>query len=252
VAVRREREIGRLFRLPIEEFVGARNELAVRLKRDGDADGAEAVRKLPKPTVAVWAVNQLADREKAGVRALLAAGTSLRKAQEATLAGRGSRDALREAQAKERAAVQELTQRAREFLGEANRAASAATLERVATTLGAAAVDDEARDALKAGRLTAELEPAGFGALAGFDLPAPESRSQAGGVRDELAERRAKKLEAQRRKRELQKQVRELEAEAREAERGAERAEAAAEDARGAADQARAAADQAAAELAEL
>jgi hypothetical protein len=252
VAVRREREIGRLFRLPIEEFVEARNELAARLKRDGDAEGAEAVRKLPKPTVAVWTVNQLADREKVGIRVLLAAGTSLRRAQEAALAGGGSSDALREAQAKERSAVQELTQRAREILGEANRAASAATLERVATTLGAAAVDDEARDALKAGRMTAELEPAGFGALAGFDLPATESRAKASGVRDELAERRAQKQAAQRRKRELQQQVRDLEAEAREAEREAERAAAAAEDALRAAERARAAADQAAAELAEL
>jgi len=252
VAVRREREIGRLFRLPIEEFVGARNDLAARLKRDGDAEGAEAVRKLPKPTVAVWAVNQLADQEKAGVRALLAAGSSLRRAQEATLAGRGSSDALREAQAKERSAVQELTQRARAILGEANRAASPATLERVATTLGAAAVDEESRDALRAGRITAELEPAGFGALAAFELPPAGSRSQAGGVRDELAERRAQKEELQRRKRELQQQVRELDAEARAAEREAERAAAAAEDARSAADRARAAADRAAAELAEL
>jgi hypothetical protein len=248
VAVRREREIDRLFRLPLEEFVAARNELAARLRREGDAEGAEAVRKLPKPTVAVWAVNQLADRDGAGIRALLSAGTALRRAQERTLRGSAGGDALREAQGKERAAVQQLTQRAREILTEAKRPASGGTLERVARTLGAAAVDEEARDALKAGRLTEELEPAGFGMLAGFELP-PSGRSE---VRDELAERRAQKQERERRRRELQQRVRELEAEAREAERDAERAAATAENARRKADEARAAAERAAVELAEL
>ena len=56
-------EIDQLFALPLDEFTAARNELARRLKQDGDAEAAEGVRGLAKPTVAAWAVNQLARRE---------------------------------------------------------------------------------------------------------------------------------------------------------------------------------------------
>ena len=59
-----EREIDELFDLPLDEFTAARNDLAKRLKRDGDEDAAEQVRSLPKPSIAAWAVNQLARREK--------------------------------------------------------------------------------------------------------------------------------------------------------------------------------------------
>jgi predicted ribosome quality control (RQC) complex YloA/Tae2 family protein len=249
MAGRTEREIDGLFTLPLEEFTAARNALARRLKQDGDAEAAEHVRALAKPTVPVWTINQLARNDPGAVRSLLAAGAELRKAQERALAGRGGSDALRSAQAKQREAVRDLGDRARTVLDSSSHPATPAVLERVARTLEAAALDEESRPLLKAGRLAAELEPGGFDSLAGFGIPTGRAAPAAG---DELAERRRQKEEARRRKRELQEKVRDLERRATEAEREAERAERTASEAREAADEARDAADAAAAELDDL
>jgi hypothetical protein len=82
-----DREIDRLFGLPLEEFTSSRNALARQLKKDGDEEAAEQVAALAKPSVPVWAINQLARPEKAKMRAFLDAGAKLRKAQERALAG---------------------------------------------------------------------------------------------------------------------------------------------------------------------
>lgn len=242
-----EREIDRLFELPLDEFTSARNELARRLKREGDQDAAEQVRALVKPGVPAWTINQLARKEQASVKALLDAGARLRKAQERALTGSHS-DALRAAQTEERQAVRELTHRAEELLKEVERPATRAVLERISATLAAAAVTESARDALKAGRLTSELKVSGFDALAGIEVRAQPPAAS----RDELAERRQKKAERERLRRRLEKKARELDDRAQTAERKAERAEEAAADARELADEHRRAADAAAAELAEL
>jgi hypothetical protein len=135
------------------------------------------------------------------------------------------------------------------LLQESQRSATPATLDRISRTLEAAAVDDEARELLKTGRLSRELEPSGFETLAGFTLPPRSAKPQ---PRDELGERRRLKQERERRRRELRERVRELEQQARETEREADRAEAAAADARQQAEKARAAADDAAEEFAAL
>jgi hypothetical protein len=233
-----EREVADLYGLPLEEFTAARNELARRLKRDGDAR-AHDVGRLPKPTLAVWAINQLARHEELGVRRLLAAGAALRKAQERALAG-GAAGALSKAQADEREAVGSLVGRARALLEGAGRPATDATLARVARTLSAAAVDESARPLLKAGRLAVELEPSGFEALAGMEAPGRPVKDDGAAER-----RRAEQAELRR----LRDRVRALEREADEAERAAARAEAAARRARTEADLARKAADEAGEEL---
>jgi len=92
-----DREIDRLFELSLDEFTAARNELAKRLAKEGEKERSEEVKALAKPSAPVWAINQLARREKAQVRALLDAGAKLRRAQERALGGGGS-DALRAAQ----------------------------------------------------------------------------------------------------------------------------------------------------------
>jgi hypothetical protein len=238
-----DREIDGLFELPLEDFTAGRNELAKRLAKEGDEERADEVRALAKPSIPVWAINQLARREKAGVRALLDAGARLRRAQERALGGGGS-DALRTAQGEEREAVRSLTRLAEELLREAGKPPTRATLERINETLGAAAVNEDARDALKAGRLTGELKVSGFESLAGLQPAAPP--------RDELAERRAKKVERERQRRRLEKRARELERRATAAEQKADEAESAAAAARESADEARNAADAAADELAEF
>jgi hypothetical protein len=228
----REGELADLYGLPLEEFTAARNELARRLQKAGDPSAAD-VRKLAKPTLPVWAVNQLARREPLAVRRLLAAGDALRKAQEQALRPGGGAS-LGKAQAEVREVVRRLADGARGVLADAGRPATAATLDRVVATLSAAATDEQARAALKAGRLEAEVESSGFEALAGMELPPPPKK--------------ARNEEAQR-ERELRARLRELEREASKAEQDAERAEAEARNKRHAADAARAAADEAAALL---
>jgi len=242
-----EREIDRLFELPLDEFTSSRNELARRLRQQGDEGAAEQVKTLAKPSVPAWTINQLARREKASVKALLDAGARLRKAQERALAG-GHSEVLRAAQAEERQAVRDLTHRAEEILKEAGRPATRTILERIGATLAPAAVTEPARGALKAGRLTGEVKVSGFDALAGIALPARRSATP----RDELAERRHKKADRQRQRRQLGKNARELDNRAKATERKAERAEEAARQAREIAEENRRAADAAAAELAEL
>jgi hypothetical protein len=238
-----EREIDRLYALPLDEFTSSRNGLARRLKKEGDAGAADEVAALVKPSVPAWAINQVARREKASMRALLDAAAKLRKAQERALGG-GDADALRAAQSTERDAVRDLTRRAGELLEEAGRPATRAVLERIRTTLGAAALTEPARSALKAGRLTSEVEASGFDALAGIK-PLPAQR-------DELAERRERKAERERERRRLQKRVEQLEARAQEAERKADDAEEAAAEARDVAEERRRDARAAASELAEF
>jgi hypothetical protein len=242
-----EREIDRLYALPLDEFTSMRNDLARRLRNEGEKDAAEQVAALPKPSVPVWTINQLARQNKAAVKALLDAAAKLRKAQERALGG-GDPGALRAAQSDEREAIRGLTQRAGEVLEQAGRPASRAVLERIRNTLGAAALAEPARSALKAGRLTDELEMSGFDALTGLQ-PAPKRAAQ---PKDELAERRQKKAEQQREFRRLQKRARELDDRAKAAEAKADDAEEAAEAARELAEERRRDADAAAAELAEF
>jgi hypothetical protein len=242
-----EREIDRLYALPLDEFTSERNELARRLKNDGEKDAADRVATLAKPSIPVWTINQLARQDKTGMRALLDAAAKLRKAQERALGG-GDSDALRTAQAQERDALRDLTRKAGEILEEAGRSANQATLDRVRSTLGAAALAEQTRNALKAGRLTDEVEMSGFDVLAGLE-PAPKGRAQ---PKDELAERRRHKAERERELRRLRKRARELEDRAKAAEVRADDAEEAAEAAREDAEERRRDADAAAEELAEL
>jgi hypothetical protein len=243
-------EIDELFALPLDDFTAARNALAQRLKKEGDAEAAEQVRALAKPNVAAWAVNQLARSEPDAVRGLLNVGARLRAAQEAALSGERS-DALRSAQAEERDTVRDLTRRAEKILREAERAASGPTLERISATLRAAALSEPGRTLLREGRLTGDVEVSGFDALAGLELPKGRRRAAAR-EGDDLAQRRQQKRELERQRRALEKRVRELEARADAAERDAQRMRKEADEADAVAEQRRREADAAAAELAEL
>ena len=239
-------EADRLFELPLDEFTAARNELARRLKRDGDAEAAEQVGALAKPSVAAWAVNQLARREPEAVRSLLNLASRLRNAQERSLKGERAADELRAAQAEERDVIRLLTQRAGDILREADRPASGTTLERVSSLLRAAAVAEPGRTSLREGRLSGDVEVSGFDAFAGLEVSGARRSAPAG---DDLAERRRQKREAAQRRKTLEKQVRELSARAEAAEQQAESARRAADKAEAVATERRHEADSAAAEL---
>jgi hypothetical protein len=243
-----EQEIDRLFGLPLDEFTAARNELARRLKSEGEAEPAAAVQALSKPTVAAWTINQLARGDSKAVQALLAAGDALRTAQRRLLGGEDASSALRDASAREREAVAVLTRRAESVLKKAGRPATQAVVDRIARTLRAAALTDGGRRLLEAGRLTTELEPPGFEELAGVE---PAQRRRRATRATAAAEQRREREQEARRKGDLREQARLLERAAREAEREVERAEAVAEEARRRAAKARAEADAAAEQAAE-
>jgi hypothetical protein len=232
-----EQELERLHGLPLDEFTSARNELAARLKQEGDAEAAAEVKGQTKPTVPVWTINQLARAERALVEELLKAGASLRKGQEQLLAGEGS-DELSTATTAEREALSKLTQKAREVLQTVDRPASSATLDRIYSTLRAAAVDEEGRRQLERGWLDREFEASGFGAVGGLGAPARSGRRKQQPP-DEQSEARRQRKEHQEQIRRLRADLRERERAARAAEREADQAEAAAAQAFAAAEEAR-------------
>jgi hypothetical protein len=192
-----------LFGLPPEEFVAARDDLARRLKREGDAEAAARVKALRRPPLSAWAVNRLAREQATALDPLLAAGERLRAAHQAALAGEGPAE-LRTAAKAEREAVAGLVETALELLRAAGHPATDATRDRVAATLHAAAASPEAAELVRHGRLTADLDPAGFGAVAAEDAGTRAGRAAAGraakgraaGDGDGAARRRARRAAA--------------------------------------------------------
>jgi hypothetical protein len=238
-----ETEVDRLYTLPLDEFTSARNDLSQRLKRAGQKEAAADVQGLRKPTVAVWAINQIARAHAKDVTALLEASDELRAAQERALGG-GESDQLRTAASAERQALRTLTDYAQDLLG---RDAPAATLERVASTLRAAALEPETRELLANGQLSEELQSAGFGAFEGMSVPAqrrPRPRKKTAAARPSAAERRRQERVAK-----LRERLAKLRLEATEAEREAKHTQAAADRAHARLERATAAADKARAEL---
>src|SRR3984893_18291883 len=114
-------ELDRLFEPSPERFVAERDATAKRLRSGGDVEAAARVTKLRRPTVAAWALDQLARRRADGGRDLRALGDYLRRAQRRALSGVGA-DELRELGARRRRLVEGLTHGAEEGLGDAGRA----------------------------------------------------------------------------------------------------------------------------------
>lgn len=162
-----------LYGLPPGEFTSARDELVKRLRKD-DREAANAVKALRKPTVAAWALNQLARERRKDLDELLAAGDRLQSAQEKLLAG-GDRAAFQRAAATERELVAKLAAEVISLTRGSGERPGAGLEEKVAATLHAAALDEETADRLRTGRLVRERE-----AIGGFgdSEPAPEPGSR--------------------------------------------------------------------------
>ncbi len=163
-----------LYGLPLERFVEDRGALARALRGEGRRVEAAAVAGLRKPSVAAWAVNQLVRTQDPDVRALLEAGDAVREAQAALLAGGGDGRALRAAADAERAAVDRLVAAAGGLLSADGHELSPAVIDRVADTLHAAALDEDARREVAGGRLARELRHVGLGdGLLAAPIPPP-------------------------------------------------------------------------------
>ena len=190
-----EKKLDELFHGPLEEFTAARNELAKSLRSDGDAEAADWVKGLQKPSRAAWLVNQLAVRKPKEVRRLLAVGEELRAAQEEMLSGSADREKLREVAARERETIDSLLGTA-EAIGREHGVGSQ-ILDRVGETLQAATSDPEVAEAIEKGRLTREQRASGIGVVGA--VPKAPARGRKKDDR-EAADRRARQQQAKRRK----------------------------------------------------
>ena len=143
-------EIDDLFRLPLAEFTGARNALAVRLKKEGRRNEAERVKLLAKPSVSAWTVNQLYWDHREAMDQLIATGKRLR---------RDSLDARRDA-------LTNLSELATEVLRDAGHNPSLDTIRRIVTTLESVSAYALLPDGPTPGRLTGDVDPPSFESLA--------------------------------------------------------------------------------------
>jgi hypothetical protein len=201
--------IAGLYRLPREEFTGARNDLVKRLRSDRERAEADEVKALAKPTAAAWIVNQVGRDARADLKQLLSAGKRMREATTATK--------LRAASAVEREAIARLLARVETVAGPQ----SAATTERVRETLHAAAGDPEIGALVSAGRLTKEQRLVGFGGAA----LTPHRANEAPAARGDQRRRRRDREAATREREQAEKAHQRAVADAQQAQTELDRAE---------------------------
>ena len=151
-----EQQIDGLYELPLSEFTAARNALAKTLT------GADAsrVKRLEKPTVVPWAVNQLYWRDRSTWDRVMKSGAALRTAQIAALEGK--KTDVRKAGDAHRKALADAVERATELAAEHDAKPGAEPLARMLEALSISAAPLP-----HPGRLTDVVQPAGFEALTG-------------------------------------------------------------------------------------
>ncbi|MEQ1898983.1 MAG: hypothetical protein ABL971_16570 [Vicinamibacterales bacterium] len=170
-----ENDIAALFRLPLEAFTQARNDLATALRKQGLAEAAARVKALPKPPVSAWAVNQLHWQRTALLDRLIAAGDRFRHAQTARLSGVGPD--LRASFDERRDALALAVSTATGILKASGHPPTPDVLRRVTTTLEAVATFGTTAFAPPRGRLIADLGPQGFEAISAL-IPRGSSGNQ--------------------------------------------------------------------------
>jgi hypothetical protein len=165
-------QIDELYELPLGEFTAARNALAKTLT------GADAsrVKRLEKPTVVPWAINQLYWRDRSTWDRLMKSGAALRTAQIAALEGK--KTDVRKAGDAHRKALADAVARATGLATERDAKPGAELLARMLEALSIAAAPLP-----HPGRLTDVVQPAGFEALTGVTprtiaFPAPGTRGE--------------------------------------------------------------------------
>lgn len=218
-----ETHVDELYQLPLEEFTKARNTLAKTLS----GDEKRLVASLPKPTLPMWAINQLYWKDRSTYKALIDAAEKLRAAHRAVLGGK--KVDLRKPDEVHRAALERAAAKTAGLLEQAAGRISEPARDTIRRALATLPSEEQA------GRLTREPEPAGFSLFAGVKPRAvkasppskPERSSPPGRQRDEAAERREAQREQQRAEQRRQKAEREREkalTEARKDMKGAQQA----------------------------
>jgi hypothetical protein len=178
-------EIDRLYGLPLDEFVRERDEVAKRLRREGEREAADEIKRLRKPSAGAWALNQAVRRRRRETDALLTAGERLRSAHEDLMSG-GDPAALRQAMQEERTLASGLADCAEAIASETGKSGPALR-ERVRATLHAATVDEAAREELAKGRFVREREAVGLGPFGAGAAPTTAAAPTPGAARTTAA-----------------------------------------------------------------
>ena len=184
-----------LYALDPTEFTAARDRLAAELRKAGDKEAAAGVKALRRPTVTAWALNQLARRHGDEVGLLLSASAEVARAQAEASAG-GDAATFRRLTKERRELVHRLAATAAGLLDEREAGSGAGRRDALVSALEAASMDEEGGQALLAGRLTAEPQPAsGFGGFLTAAVTAAEGPARTGPSRGEVrtAEERAER-----------------------------------------------------------
>ncbi|HEX4754804.1 MAG TPA: hypothetical protein VH661_03505 [Candidatus Dormibacteraeota bacterium] len=175
---------------PLEGFVSRRTALE-RTLRSSDAAAAAAVKKLRKPSVGAWAIDQLAVENPDLVAELLAAGLDAREAQQAVADGSRSGEDLLVATTRVREAIEGAVRAAAQVLERSGQAMAEETARKIRTTVLAAASGGAAdRQALWRGTLDRDLTPTGFGAADVPDDDEPELARAIAPLRRQASPRR--------------------------------------------------------------
>jgi len=154
-------KIDALFQLPLDEFTAARNELA---KQTGDG----SIKKLEKPNLAAWAVNQLYWHQRKLYDEVIKTSTQVRIAHKQMLAGKSAD--VKAAEVFHAEAMRKAKDAIRKILEAAGNSTSDALMTPVNETLDALPTTDPP------GRLTKPLRRTGFEALQGVTIAAKPSK----------------------------------------------------------------------------
>jgi len=167
-------DIGRLFSVRPADFVGERNATVKKLKAAGRRDDAATVEKLPRPTLSVWAVNQIARQEPALVRRLADATAGLQGGN------RGVASSYAEVLAAHRDVLKALRLKAEELLNGSGFRPAPDLLTRVVHDLRAGISSPESRPLIESGRLVRDVaDDSDVNPFAGAPEAAPGPRTKA-------------------------------------------------------------------------
>ena len=207
-----------LYRAHPSEFVAARDELAKKLRSDGQSEEAGRVKKLRRPSAAAWLLNAAALQKPKVLSEFAKASEALERAQARALEG-GDKDVerWRGAAAREREAAEAVLDAGEAAARDADHPATKQALDLADGTLRAAAADPELRERVVAGRLEREQSGATIGPLDLGAAPRRTPKEPARKARKESAKESAKRRDAAQARREVKRLERELgDAEARE------------------------------------
>ena len=181
--------IDTLYQIPLDEFTAARNDLA---KQTGDP----SIKKLEKPNLAAWAVNQLYWHERKLYDEVIKTSTQVRTAYKAMLAGKSAD--VKAAEVFHAEAMRKAKDAIRRMLEAAGNSSSDAVMTPITETLDALPTTDQP------GRLTKPLRRTGFEALQGVTIAAKPSQPAA--PKATASRPAADETERERKKREAEQQ----------------------------------------------